>query len=227
VPAPARRASWAGVPLAERRAERRAALVAAGFELLGGEGWSGLTVRGVCARARLNPRYFYESFEDLDGLAVAVYDQVLAEPGAAIRQAQAAASRSARAQLAATVDSTVGFIDDDRRRGRVLYVEALGSEALNRRRLEAGHELVELLGREAASGSDGEAAAQAARLGAAVLVGGFTELLVAWLDGRIRVAREVLVEDATTLLLRLADASATVVESRSDAGAVRRVGMPR
>ena len=35
-----------------------------------------------------------------------------------------------------------GFVDDDRRRARVLYVEALGNEALNRRRIETGHDVV-------------------------------------------------------------------------------------
>ena len=36
----------------------------------------------------------------------------------------------------------VRFVDEDRRRARVLYVEALGNEALNRRRIETGHQLV-------------------------------------------------------------------------------------
>ena len=204
------RAGWAGIPAADRRAERRAALVHAGFVLLGTAGWSGTTVRAVCREARLNPRYFYESFDDLDALAVAVYDQVVAELGQAIATARAAAARNVAAQLAATIDCTVGFVDDDRRRGRVLYVEALGSEALNRRRLEAGRELVEALGREA--GPDGDS--RAALVGAAVLVGGFTELLVAWLDGRIELSRQELVEDATTLFAGLGRSMATIVNRR-------------
>lgn len=194
----------------ERRADRRIALVHAGFSLLGEEGWSGTSVRSVCQRARLNPRYFYESFPDLDALAVAVYDQVVAELGVAIQVAQAAASRRPAARLAATIDATVRFVDEDRRRGRVLYVEALGSEALNRRRLQAGHDLVDALGREAAADGD----EPSARLGAAVLVGGFTELLVAWLDGRIPSSREDLVADATTLFLGLGRATAEVATRR-------------
>ena len=200
------RASWAGIPAEDRRADRRRALVDAGFELLASEGWTGLTVRAVCQEARLNPRYFYESFEDLDALAVAVYDRVVGELAAEVREAQSAAPRDPRSQLEATIDRTVRFVDDDRRRGRVLYVEALGSEALNRRRLEAGHDLVETLGR---------AGGGAGRIGAAVLVGGFTELLVAWLDGRIDVPRAQLVEDATTVLLGVGEASGSIVARRS------------
>jgi AcrR family transcriptional regulator len=216
MPAPTSRSSWAGIPAEDRRADRRRALVAAGFDLLSSDGWSGLTVRAVCGRARLNPRYFYESFPDVDALAVAVYERVLGELGDAVAAAQAAAPRRARAQLAATIGATVRFVDDDRRRGRVLYVEALGSEALNRRRIAAGHELVESLGRADAwgAGADGGRASEAARLGAAVLVGGFTELLVAWLDGRVALTREELVEDATTVLAGLGEAAARVVERR-------------
>ena len=213
--APPGRARWAGIPAEDRRAERRAALVHAGFVLLGTVGWAGTTVRAVCGRARLNPRYFYESFDGLDDLAVAVYDQVVAELASEVRDAQAAAPRTVAGRLAATIDRTVRFVDEDRRRGRVLYVEALGSEALNRRRLEAGHELVEALGRGAAPGAD----EQRARLAAAVLVGGFTELLVAWLDGRIDLTRDELVVDATTLFVGLRRAAASI----SSAG-VRRPG---
>ena len=57
---------WAGLAPDDRRAERRTLLLDAAFELLGTEGWGGTTVRAVCQEARLNPRYFYESFEDLD-----------------------------------------------------------------------------------------------------------------------------------------------------------------
>ena len=214
--APRTRPSWAGIPPEDRRAERRSALVDAAFELLGTEGWTALTVRAACARARLNPRYFYESFSDVDALAVAVYDRVLAELRAAVDEAQEAAPKRARAQLTATIDATVRFVDDDRRRGRVLYVEALGSEALNRRRIAAGHELVEGLGRADAwgAGAAGGPAAEAARLGSAVLVGGFTELLVAWLDGRVELTREQLVEDATTVLAGLGEAAARAVARR-------------
>ncbi len=54
----------------------------------------------------------------------------------------------------------VGFVDDDRRRGRILYVEALGNEALNRRRIETGHS-------SSASSSASPATATAAAAGRA------------------------------------------------------------
>jgi len=39
---------WAGVPLSDRRAERRALLVDAAYRLFGDEGESAVSVRAVC-----------------------------------------------------------------------------------------------------------------------------------------------------------------------------------
>src|SRR5262245_18080215 len=117
------RSRWRGVAPEDRRAERRALLMDTAFELLGTEGWAGTSVRAVCQGARLNPRYFYESFDDLDALVVAVYDRVVSELGTAVLAAHGEAPDDPRAQLRAIVEATVAFVDDDRRRARVLYVE--------------------------------------------------------------------------------------------------------
>jgi len=200
----------------DRRAERRTLLLDAAFELLGTEGWTGTTVRAVCQEARLNPRYFYESFDDLDALLVAVYDRLVGQLGEAFLAAVGAAGADPRAQVHAALDSIVSFIDADRRRGRVLYVEALGNEALNRRRIETGHALVALVeqsGAEAHGGAPG--ADPIARITAAILVGGAGELVAAWLDGRIDVPRQQLVDDATEIFLAMGDAAATVASRRA------------
>jgi len=99
------------------------------FDLLGTEGWSGTSVRAVCQGAKLNPRYFYESFDDLGALVVAVYDRVVEELAAVVLGALGSAAPDPASQLRAVLEGTVGFIDDDRRRARILYVEALGNEA--------------------------------------------------------------------------------------------------
>jgi AcrR family transcriptional regulator len=188
-------------------------LIAAAFELLGSQGWSATTVRGVCRRSGLNPRYFYESFGDLDELVVAVYDRVVGELTAEVTAAAEAAPDRA-GKLRATDEQTVRFIDGDRRRARVLYVEALGNETLNRRRIETGRRLVGMIGRDAAPSRPGRSADPVALMQAAILVGGFTELLVAWLDGRLAVDREQLVEDATALFLGLAETGGNIARGR-------------
>ena len=188
------RSSWAGVAPDDRKAERRALLLDAAFELLGTQGWSGTTVRSVCQTAQLNPRYFYESFEDLDALVVALYDRLGGELRAAVEKSVAEADVSSTDSLIrATVESTVRFVDEDRRRGRVLYHEALGNEALNRRRVESGFALADLI----AGG------AKERRVAASFVVGGFSEVLMAWLDGRIKVSRKRLIEQTTSLFLAI------------------------
>ena len=212
---PARR-SWAGVAPSDRQAERRSLLLDAAFELLGTEGSGATTVRAICARARLNPRYFYESFGSLDELIVAVYDRVVEELGAEVVAALEAAGDDATGQMAAVVRTTVEFVDGDRRRARVLYVEALDNAALNRRRIETGHAVVAFVEAAAAERHDRlPAGDHIGRVGAAVLVGGFGELLVAWLDGRIDMSREQLIEDATALFLALGDAAAGIAARRT------------
>ena len=207
---------WVGLSADDRRAERRELLVDAAFELLGTEGWSGTTVRAVCQAARLNPRYFYESFEDLDGLVVAVYDRLVTELGNHVMAAVAKAGDDPRDQIRAAIANIVSYVDEDRRRARVLYVEALGNEALNRRRIETAHQLVsvvELAGAERhGPPPPGE---HIGRLAAAILVGGAGELVVAWLDGRIDVSRDQLVDDATELFLAIGEAAAKLAANRA------------
>jgi len=189
------RRSWAGVSAEDRKAERRTLLLDAALELLGTEGWSGTTVRGVCQTAQLNPRYFYESFEDLDQLACALHDRLLDELRGAVEAAVDAAPDDPAAQTRAVVDATARFVDEDRRRARVIYVESLGNEAVNRKRIEAGHALTTLM-----AGAIGPVAAS-------LLVGGFSEVLVAWLDGRIPYGRDRLVDETTSLFLAVGEAA--------------------
>ena len=57
---------WRGTTADDRAADRRAHLLDVALELVGEKGAGGLTVRELYGRAKLNPRYFYESFTDLD-----------------------------------------------------------------------------------------------------------------------------------------------------------------
>jgi AcrR family transcriptional regulator len=205
---------FSGLPAAVRKEERRRLLLDSAFHLMGTAGLEAMTVRAVLEGARLNPRYFYESFADTDELAVGVYDRVVEELGAAVWGALVAAGDVPAEQLRAVVAATVEFVDADRRRGRVLYAAGLGNEPLNRRRAETAGMVVAFVEDHAADRPSDRAARGVSRAATSVLVGGFNQLLVDWLAGRIPVERDELVDDATALFLALGDGVAAVTSAR-------------
>ena len=213
---PASGGRYGGVSAEDRRSERRTRLLDAAFELLGTDGWRGTTVRAVCEAAKLNPRYFYESFEDLDALLVAVFDRITLEATAEILAAFDAAPVDAGAKSKATIGAFVMHVTDDPRRARVLFAEALGNEALARRRLDAMHAMWALLARYArAFYGRPDDADPIGDVAAALLAGGLAELVIAWLDGRIAVSREQLVEDVAALWVVTGEGAVAIARSRA------------
>jgi AcrR family transcriptional regulator len=199
---------YGGIPADERRAERRERLLHAGLEVLGTEGWQSTTVRGICKQARLNARYFYESFSGLDELLVAVFDRIVADAIDAVLAALARAPQTAKDQARAAVSTFVTSTTEDPRKARVAFIEAMGSEALMRRRLDALQDFANLtsgyaLQFHASDGLDEKAAA----VNAQVLSGGLIEAIVAWLEGRLDVTREQLIEHCTALFVAAAGVS--------------------
>jgi len=215
---------YGGVPAAERHAERRERLMASAFELLGTEGWSATTVRGVCAHAKLTPRFFYESFRDLDELVLAVFDELVAATTGDVLGAVAAAIEADpddhEAHARAAIGTVVEQLTSDPRKARVLFVEALGNEALARRRLEALRTLADVIAAQARISyrpppqEDGFVA-----LTSTLLAGGLAELLIVWLDGGLDLSREQLVEDCVALFVATGDSAARIAGARAAARA--------
>jgi AcrR family transcriptional regulator len=207
---------YGGVPAAQRLAERRSRLLAAGLELLGSEGYAGTTVRGVCERAKLTPRYFYESFEDLEALLVAVFDAMVDDTTRAVLAAIEAAPPDPHAKARAAIETFVRNLTDDPRRARIAFVEALGSEQLMRRRLDTMRVYSQLLAAQARDLYDPPADADAiVDLTASLLVGGLAELLITWLDGSLRVTREQLIEDFTELFVATGESAVAIARRRA------------
>jgi AcrR family transcriptional regulator len=206
--------TYAGRSAPERREARRRALLDAGLELIGTQGWTQTSVRGVYQLAGVSPRFFYESFADLDALAVAVYDEIVSEATADMVAAVSSAGADRHAQAEAAMRAVVDALTEDPRRARVVFVEALGSEALARRRRRTLRELSGLI--EAL----GEASYEVlppdplTKVTSALLAGGIVELLVAWIDGSIEVSEEQLVGDAAALVVGLGDAAAAIGAAR-------------
>ena len=207
---------WSGKEPAERRRERRDLLLDTAFDLLGTVGTVGTTVRGVCEAARLNPRYFYESFDDLDALLVAVYDREARQVFTLMQAAGDAAAGDPLGQSRAALGVLVAHLTEDPRRARVLYLEGLGNEALARRRMEAMRVLATELAREATRGAVAGASSPdpVVEIAATLLVGGMSELMLRWVHGELDVPVDELVDDVARLFVATAEAAAAIIESR-------------
>lgn len=207
--------TYAGVSGDERRARRHQLLLDAGLELLGTRGFGATTMTAVCGRAKLTERYFYESFPDLEALLVAVFDRVTEESAEVVLAAVEDSPRDARARTRAAIAAFVEFLTEDPRKARIAFVEALGSEALMRRRYETISSFAALLGDQArdfygtARGAD-----RLVNLTSFLLVGGLAEALIAWLGGELSSTREQLVEDCTDLFVATGEAAVRIAAAR-------------
>lgn len=216
---------YGGVSAEDRAAARRARLLDTGLQLLGTSGWASLSVRGVCAEAKLSSRFFYESFEDLDALAVAVFDHAVGRSTAAMVAAVAAAADAGpEDQARAAIGTFVDLLEEDPRLARVLFAEALGSEALSRRRLAAMQDVARLIAGYARATYDVPVSAEPLlAVSATMLAGGITELMIAWLGGELDgVDRDAIVDDCVAVFMATAEGVAGTARARARARASAR-----
>jgi AcrR family transcriptional regulator len=195
---------YGGVDAADRLASRRARLLEAGLDLLGGDDAAELTVRGVCRQAGVAARYFYESFTDKDELVGAVFDWVIAELATTTQAAVAAAPPEE--QTRAGMANIVRTIGVDPRVGRLLFSAQLANAVLVRKRVESSALFAMLSGRyveNALRVPENERIKAAAHF----VVGGVGQTIGAWLAGDVRLKPDQLVDQLASLLDELADPS--------------------
>ncbi|MCQ4120905.1 TetR/AcrR family transcriptional regulator [Rhodococcus tibetensis] len=187
-----------------RRAERRAQLIEAGLDLLGGDdGDHTLSVRGVCKRAGLATRYFYENFPDRDALIVAVYDHVVQRIATSTLEAVSTAGPGEREIVEAGVRNIVREVAEDPRHGRLMFSVAQSSEVLAQRRLDSSRLFASLVTKQTVGFYE---VAESPRLDLAAhfMVGGLAQTLTAWLNGTVSLPEEDVVDTCTDLLLSMA-----------------------
>jgi AcrR family transcriptional regulator len=190
--------TYGGQSAESRRAKRRQQLLETGLELLGTVGLPGLTVRGVLDRAQLAPRYFYENFQRIDELAVAVFEQVMVEMTQTGLAAIADTGQGLRKRIRAGLDAIARLLTDDPRKGRVLLVESVSSPVLAPLRLQAARALAGLVAQQA-DGNPGDPVATAVT--ARFLVGGFSETLAALIQDGDLGDRDAVIDRCTELFL--------------------------
>jgi AcrR family transcriptional regulator len=191
---------WAGIPLTDRRAERRALLVDAAFALFGEGGESAVSVRSVCRACTLNTRYFYESFADTDELLGAVYDMTATDLNGTVETAILAAGGNDLDRLRAGVRAVLGFSSADPRRGRVLFTEARANPVFAARRAIAQETLRQLVLSERRQAHPADDPIET-HVAAAMYTGAMAELAQQWLSGNLGADLDAVVEHTVRLVL--------------------------
>lgn len=194
--------AYRGVSADERRDLRRTTLIDTALDCLHDDGLSGVSVRSVCARARLTPRYFYESFVDLDALLVAAVDSVVDEVAVAALAGVASAGDDTAGEVRAAIDGGYGVVITDARKANAFLVVAAGHGALRERRHRVVTDYADLImDNLAALSALGPAQRRLARTTALFLMGGSAEVIEAALSGRLRLSRAKLVDHLTRMWL--------------------------
>lgn len=138
---PARR--YRGAEAEERRAQRRAQLIAAAVQVYGERGYQNATVKAVCEAAGLTERYFYESFANSEALLLASFETVTHRLLLRIEQAGEDAGGDGEHRALAILSAYFGTLQCEPRSARVFLVEIRGvsrlvDEALGRSLREFG-----------------------------------------------------------------------------------------
>lgn len=199
--------TYRGVSAEERRAQRRQRLLDAALEIVGTQGWSAGTLRGICEQAKVGPRFFYESFTDTDELLGALHDELLDTALGEALGAMAGAPVELRVRTEVAFQAMIRYLTDDPRRARVLFSEAYGSETLMRRRF-AAMQTISATVLEASRELLGLPAQHERVLNAVSLLvsGGVTELVLGWLNGGLGLDRDELIAISVEFALTIGEA---------------------
>ena len=194
--------AYRGVSADQRRAQRRQLLVDTALDCLHEEGLAAISVRSVCARARLTPRYFYESFEGLEPLLLTAVDSVVDEVAEQALTALAAAPADLAVQVRSAIDAGYGVVATDARKASALLVAASGHGPLRARRQKLVTDYADLIidGLPVLNGL-GLAERRTARAMALFVMGGAADVIEAVLSGRLRLSRRQLVDQLTAMWL--------------------------
>ncbi len=195
---------YRGMSVEERVAERRARLLEATLTV-----WSDpearTTMTAICVTAGLSERYFYESFDSLDDVRVAVLDEIVIELEEARLLAAAEAGADPGTRVRAQLGAFVGILVKDLRKARVALIEAVAVPVLRTRRTQLLRRFAQVAAEEASimrGHPEGDPTKE--MVAGLMFVGGVVELLTAWLDGTLDdTTPEDLVEAITLSFLAL------------------------
>ncbi|MGG7604805.1 TetR/AcrR family transcriptional regulator [Massilia sp. BKSP1R2A-1] len=170
--------SYRGLSQDERRAERRARLIAAAIAVYGERGYHQATVKAVCEAAGLTERYFYESFANSEALLIDSFNAVTYSVLGEITQAAREAGRARTARSRAMLHAYFAALQREPQSARVFLVEIRGvSRAVD----QAFDTALRAIGKEVARIVAPPGAADDELLQAGV-VGGVIHIALRWIE---------------------------------------------
>lgn len=159
------------------------------------QGWAAVTMRGVCARANLTDRYFYESFTNRDELLAIAWERVRDETLRMILDAVAERIESpALEQLRAALDVVVHHIQEEPARAQILFGDHSGSAVLEQLRRQTVQETTGLLIELARPHLKADVDDLEFRVNVLLGIGGFVETMLAWRSGLLEADADTLVD---------------------------------
>ena len=170
--------SYRGLSQDERRAERRARLIAAAIAVYGERGYHQATVKAICEAAGLTERYFYESFSNSEALLIDSFNAVTYSVLGEITQAAKEAGRARTARSRAMLHAYFAALQREPQSARVFLVEIRGvSRAVD----QAFDTALRAIGKEVARIVAPPGAADDELLQAGV-VGGVIHIALRWIE---------------------------------------------
>jgi len=194
---------WRGQSPQERREARRRRLLDAALELFGTTGYAGTSLTALCAAGAVSPRHFYDLYPGREQLMADLYDELVAEMGVLIAQAQDAQPLSVEHRISAGLRAAIGFQTQDPRRARVLQLEVVGVSTW----LEAHrHAVIASFGARTDAQyrllvADGQLVDAPFAQVATALIGAINELLIGWLLSEPRPPADELLPIAQEIFL--------------------------
>jgi AcrR family transcriptional regulator len=200
------------VPAGDRVASRREALIDAALEVFATEGWAALSARRICEQAGLTRRYFYESFEDLDGVLGAAFDRITGQVTHAVGEAVSAviaddAETPLSVLVARALSAGLEVVTTPPSNGRFLAVAQTAGSSIAERRARSVDDLAALVEAVLSAYREGQPIGpQRARILAIATNGAMLRIIDAWLAGELDLSKDEVVSWATTAALGIIDA---------------------
>ncbi|WP_040795212.1 TetR/AcrR family transcriptional regulator [Nocardia higoensis] len=195
--------SYGGVSAEDRRADRRARLLAAARTTWGRTGMAAVTVRGVCKTAGLTDRYFYEHFANRDELLVAVADDVRDHLLAVLVRAGVSAEGGVEDKLRAALEAFLDTLAGDPHLHRIVSSDPGDVPALAQRRHDVLAIIADLVVANAPDVLESDWDHDALRRAAMYMTGGVDQLVEGWLAGTIEMTAPELADECARLCVNV------------------------